>query len=73
MLQRLPKGLRWTIYSAVILAFMAWGFWLTHTQRPDTYMPRDEYDASMAGEEVEAVGEESGEVEEQGDRGLGED
>lgn len=42
----LSKRLRWTIYTAVIIAVVAGGFYLTATQTPDQYTPRDAADES---------------------------
>lgn len=33
------KEIRWTIYIIVIIAVIGFGYWLTYTQRPDTYTP----------------------------------
>lgn len=46
----MSKSLRWTIYIIVTIAVMGFGFWLTYTQRPDTYMPRDAPDPAVLGD-----------------------
>ena len=33
----MPKNVRWTIYTAIIIAFIIAGFWLTHTYPPERY------------------------------------
>lgn len=38
---RLSKKQRWTIYILVIVGFIIGGYYLTYTQQPDDYTPRD--------------------------------
>lgn len=38
---RVPKRIRWTIYVLIIVGFIAGGFYLTATERPDSYTPKD--------------------------------
>lgn len=47
--------MRWTIYTAIIIAVIGVGYWLTFTQRPDTYTPRDAPDPSIFGDDEPAA------------------
>ncbi len=64
----LSKKMRWAIYTAIIVAFIIAGFYLTATERPDRYMPGDPKDQSMFGEpsgdaDHEKVSDENGDEE----------
>ncbi len=46
----MSKGVRWTIYIIVTVGIMGLGFYITHTERPDSYTPRESpYGASEPG------------------------
>lgn len=37
----MSKNIRWSLYTAIIVGVMGFGYYLTFTQRPDSYMPQD--------------------------------
>ncbi len=43
----MDKSTRWTIYTAIIVAFVASGLWLTYTQSPDQYTHQEAPDPSV--------------------------
>jgi len=59
----LSKKMRWAIYTALIVAFIIAGFYLTATERPDRYMPGDPKDQSMFAEPADEQSEKSNEDE----------
>ncbi len=63
----MSKSVRWTIYVAITIGVLGFGYWLTYTQRPDTYMPRDAPDPSIfgdiaGGEDTDELSAANGEV-----------
>ena len=41
----MSKQTRWTIYTTIIVGVIVGGWYLTATERPDRYTPRDQYEA----------------------------
>lgn len=42
----MSKRTRWTIYTMLIVGVIVGGWYLTATERPDRYTPRDQYEAT---------------------------
>ncbi len=64
-MRRLSKEVRWTIYVFIIVAVMGFGYWVTFTQSPDSYTPREAPDSSVYGDVEPAGQDEQDEQDEQ--------
>lgn len=53
-MRRLSKEVRWTIYIAIIVVVMGFGYWLTFTQSPDSYTPREAPDSAVYGDQSQS-------------------